>query len=183
MPKGHEKETLMHAHPTREQVTTAVFHCGAGCTLGDIVGEGGLFLLGGPAILPGSEFATKLVVDFALAYALGTFLQYFTIVPMQGLLVRKGILAAVRADTISITSCEIGMFAWMALTRFVFFPEHHRIHPNVAVFWFMMQIAMIAGWATSYPANVWLLRKGRKEKMPQYPSMEIMGKHKLPSAA
>ena len=72
-----------------------------------------------------------------------------------------------RADTISIPAFEVGMFIWMALTRFVFFPEPRRIHPNMAVFWFMMQIAMIIGWVTGYPANAWLIEKGWKEKIPQ----------------
>jgi hypothetical protein len=171
--------------PTREQVTAAVYHCGAGCTLGDIIGEAGLFAIGGSVatFVGGSEFATKLVIDFALAYTLGIFFQYFTIVPMRGLSPAKGVLAAVRADTISILAFEIGMFAWMAVTRFALFPEPTRIHPNMAVFWFMMQIAMIVGWATAYPANVWLLRKGWKEKMPQYPSEEAMKRHRTPRAA
>ncbi|HWR16454.1 MAG TPA: DUF4396 domain-containing protein [Terriglobales bacterium] len=184
-PDEHTKEHMQQMEPTREQVSIADFHCGAGCTIGDILGEGGLFLIGGSVatFVAGSEFATKLVVDFVLAYALGIFFQYFTIVPMRGLSPGKGILAAMRADTISIAAFEIGMFAWMALTRFVFFPEPTRIHPNMAVFWFMMQIAMIVGWATAYPANVWLLRKGWKEKMPMYPSMHAMQQHKLPRAA
>ncbi|HJT79714.1 MAG TPA: DUF4396 domain-containing protein [Chthoniobacterales bacterium] len=33
------------------------------------------------------------------------------------------------------------------------------------LFWFMMQIAMLAGFLTSYPVNWWLLRAGIKEKM------------------
>jgi hypothetical protein len=184
-PDESRKEQMKRAGPTREQVSTAVFHCGAGCTLGDIIGEAGLFLIGGAAMkfVAGSEFATKLVVDFVLAYAIGVFFQYFTIVPMRGLSFGKGILAAVRADTISIVSFQVGMFVWMALTRFVFFPEPRRIFPNMAVYWFMMQIAMIIGWATAYPGNVWLIRKGWKEKMPMYPSMQVMQEHKLPKAA
>jgi hypothetical protein len=158
-----EKKTPL----TRQQVAVSVFHCGAGCTIGDIIGEAGLFAIGGAVatFVGGSEFATKLLVDFLLAYILGIFFQYFTIVPMRGLSPGKGILAAMRADTISITAFEIGMFSWMALTRFVFFPEPRRIYPDMAVFWFMMQIAMIVGWATSYPANIWLLKQGWKEKM------------------
>lgn len=184
-PDEETKEQMKKMEPTREQVSVAVYHCGAGCTLGDIIGEAGLFVLGGSVatFVAGSEFGTKLVVDFILAYVLGIFFQYFTIVPMRGLSPGKGILAAMRADTISITAFEIGMFAWMTLTRFVFFPEPTRIQPNLAVYWFMMQIAMIVGWATSYPANVWLLRKGWKEKMPMYPSVEVMKDHKLPMAA
>jgi hypothetical protein len=32
-------------------------------------------------------------------------------------------------------------------------------------FWFMMQIAMLAGFAVSYPVNWWLIRAGLKEVM------------------
>jgi hypothetical protein len=33
------------------------------------------------------------------------------------------------------------------------------------VFWFMMQIEMIAGFLTTYPVNRWLLQRGIKEEM------------------
>lgn len=32
-------------------------------------------------------------------------------------------------------------------------------------FWFMMQIAMLCGFVTSYPVNWWLIRAGIKERM------------------
>jgi hypothetical protein len=38
-----------------------------------------------------------------------------------------------------------------------------------AAFWFMMQVGMIIGFATSNPANHWLLRRGLKERMPKEP--------------
>jgi hypothetical protein len=184
-PSAAFAKKMQRMQPTREQVTIAVFHCGAGCACGDIIGEAGLFVLGGSVatFVGGSDFATKLVVDFALAYLLGIFFQYFTIVPMRGLSPGKGILAAMRADTISIVAFEVGMFAWMALTRFAFFPEPRRIYPDMAVFWFMMQIAMIIGWATAYPANAWLIRNGWKEKMPAYPTEQVMRKHESPAKA
>jgi hypothetical protein len=37
--------------------------------------------------------------------------------------------------------------------------------PATPVFWFMMQIAMIAGFVTSYPANWLLIRAGIKSGM------------------
>ena len=46
-----------------------------------------------------------------------------------------------------------------------------------------MQIAMIVGWATAYPANRWLLQQGWKEKMPQYASPEVRATHELPRTA
>jgi hypothetical protein len=38
-------------------------------------------------------------------------------------------LAALKADTLSILSFEIGLFGWMALTYFVLFPDPHLM-PN-----------------------------------------------------
>lgn len=150
--------------PDRVQTSVAVYHCGAGCTLGDILGESLVPILG---LTFAGEFGSKLVVDFLLAYVFGIAFQYFTIVPMRGLSVRDGLKAAVRADTISIALFEVGMFAWMALSYFVLFPSPHLTATD-PVFWFMMQIAMIAGFVTSYPANRWLITKGWKEKMPAY---------------
>lgn len=148
--------------PTIFQNILAVYHCGAGCSIGDLIAESivptlGLFFAG--------EFGSRLILDFAFAYALGIAFQYFTIVPMRGLSFRKGIIAAVRADTIAITLFEVGLFAWMAIVHFLLFPSPH-LDPGLAVFWFMMQIGMMVGTATAVPANAWLIRQGWKEKMP-----------------
>jgi hypothetical protein len=148
--------------PTLFQNSVAVFHCGAGCTLGDIVAES---LAGSLMLTFAGAFGSKLILDFAFAYVFGIVFQYFTIVPMRGLPFGKGILAAARADTISITLFQVGMYAWMALSYFVFFPRPH-LNPGMAAFWFMMQIAMVVGFFTALPANAWLIKKGWKEKMP-----------------
>jgi Domain of unknown function (DUF4396) len=56
--------------------------------------------------------------------------------------------------------------AWVsiAVVFFVLFP-----HPHLTAFqpqyWLMMQIAMICGYATSFPMNRWLIRAGWKEAM------------------
>ena len=136
-----------------------MFHCGAGCTVGDVMGEV-VVPLTGIAVLSG--FWAKTLVDFALAYAFGIAFQYFTIVPLRHLSFAQGIAAAVRADTISISLFEAGMVAWMA---FLHFGLGMHMTASESVFWFMMQIAMIAGSIASYPANVWLIRKGWKEAM------------------
>lgn len=151
--------------PSREQVAVGVSHCGAGCTLGDIGAEWWVFLMG--LTFAGGVFETRILLDFLLAWGFGVVFQYLTIAPMRGLSLGKGILQAMRADTLSIVTFEMGLFAWMALTNFVLFPAPH-VYPTEAVFWFMMQIGMILGFFTSYPANVFLLKSGWKEKMPQY---------------
>lgn len=150
---------------TREQVAVGVSHCGAGCTLGDIAGEWWVFAAG--LTFAGGVLQTRLVVDFLLAWGFGIAFQYFSIVPMRGLPVGKGIVQAIQVDTLSIVAFQVGMSAWMALTYFVLFPKPH-LEPNDAVFWFMMQVAMMVGYCTSYPVNVFLLNAGWKEKMPRY---------------
>ncbi len=105
-------------------------------------------------------------MDFLLAWSFGIVFQYLTVAPLRGLSFGKGVLAAIRADTLSIVSFQIGLFAWMAVTYYVLFPSPH-LKPTEGVFWFMMQLGMILGFFTSYPANVLLIKKGWKEKMPQ----------------
>ena len=146
--------------PFWSAVAVAVTHCGAGCTLGDIIGEWLVFAFGWS--LFGNVLYAEYFVDFGLAYTLGIFFQYFTIAPMRGLGFKDGIIAAAKADTASIVAFEIGLFAWMALTKLVLFPHEGIDSWN---HWFQMQIGMIIGFFTSYPANWWLLSAGLKEKM------------------
>jgi len=61
----------------------------------------------------------------------------------------------------------MNMSIWGALVFFVLFPGPH-LRLNEAAFWFMMQIGMIVGFFTSYPVNIFLVKSGWKEKMPQY---------------
>ena len=148
-------------------------HCGCGCTLGDIVAEWLAFLVPAVAVAFGwhSIFQEKLfavwIPDYLLAYAFGILFQYFTIAPMRGLSLGQGLWAAAKADTISITAWQIGMYGFLAFAYFYLF--RHLLGTKLQVdsfeFWFMMQIAMICGFLTSYPANWWLLKAGIKEKM------------------
>ena len=57
------------------------------------------------------------------------------------------------------------MFAWMAIVYYWLFPSSH-LDVTMAVYGFIMQIAMILGFFTAPPANAWLIQKGWKEKMP-----------------
>jgi hypothetical protein len=142
-------------------VAKGTTHCGSGCTLGDIVAEG--LAAAVPFTLFGHRLFGRWVYAYAAAYVLGIAFQYFTIAPMRGLSVKDGLIAAIKADTLSLTAWQVGMFGWMALARFALFGR--EIPRSSPVFWFMMQIAMFLGFATSYPVNWWLLRKGIKEKM------------------
>ena len=159
--KERDEEPPGKQKPFWQMVGLGATHCGSGCTLGDIIAEWFIFFV--PLSLFGRTIFAGWVLDFILAFLLGIAFQYFTIKPMRDLSVGKGIWAAVKADTLSLTSWQIGMYGWMAIVTFLIFG--HEIPKTDPVFWFMMQIAMIFGFLTAYPVNWWLLRTGIKEKM------------------
>nr|WP_296712090.1 DUF4396 domain-containing protein [Tistrella sp.] len=107
------------------------------------------------------------ILDFVFAFVLGVAFQYFTIKPMRQLGVVQGLLQAVKADAASLTAWQVGMYGFMALAQFLIFRQWLGTKLEVATpeFWFMMQIAMLAGFATAYPVNWWLLSRGIKERM------------------
>ena len=84
---------------------------------------------------------------------------------MRGLSPGKGLIEAAKADVASLTAFEVGLFGWMALMTFVFFPAPHHLHPDSPVYWFGMQIGMVAGFVTAWPVNTWLIRAGIKGAM------------------
>ena len=159
-PPASPRKRPHQVKPFWQQVAVAVTHCGAGCTIGDIIGEWLVHAFGWTCF--GQRLYAELLVDFPLAFGLGIVLQYFTIAPMRGLGVREGLAAAVKADTVSIVAFEVGLFGWMALDAFVLFPGESIASWN---HWFQMQIGMMVGFFTSYPANYLLLRKSLKEPM------------------
>lgn len=147
--------------PFWQSVFVSVCHCGAGCTLGDIIGEWGIFLIGFSIL--GSMLWSDYLADYILALLLGIIFQYFAIVPMRHYGPVKGLIEASKADFLSLTAFEVGLFGWMALTHFVFFQP--ALHPDSPVFWLMMQLGMSIGFLTSYPMNWLLVSKGIKEAM------------------
>lgn len=67
-------------------------------------------------------------------------------------------------DSLSLTAWQLGMYGWMAIALFLLFSPA-ALPKREPTFWFMMQIAMFAGFLTSFPVNWWLLRTGIKETM------------------
>lgn len=154
-------------------VANGSLHCGSGCALGDICAEWVIFAAPAVAVVFGWHwlFGAKLfaawVLDYILAYLFGVLFQYFTIAPMRGLTFGQGLIAAIKADTLSITAWQVGMYGTVAVAHFLLFPRVFGVslETDTMEFWFVMQIAMIFGFATTYPANWWLLRAGIKEAM------------------
>jgi hypothetical protein len=159
--KARGEENPAKKKPFWQMTGIGATHCGSGCTLGDLVAEWIVFA--SPIVIFGQKMFGAWLLDFIFAYLFGIAFQYFTIKPMKNLSPGQGLWAAIKADTLSLTAWQVGMYGWMAIATFVLFG--HEIPKTSPVFWFMMQIAMLAGFLTSYPVNWWLIRKGIKEAM------------------
>ena len=144
------------------QVSLSDSHCGAGCALGDVAGE---WIVWAIAWMIGSTAALgpEYVLDLPLAWIFGIVFQYFVIAPLRGQVGQLAPLAdAIKSETLSVLSFEVGLFGWMALAQYAIWkpPIDSSGH------WFLMQLGMILGFVTSWPVNRWLLQRGIKEPMP-----------------
>jgi hypothetical protein len=148
--------------PTLSQVAVGTSHCGAGCMAADVLCEFAIAAAG--ITLFGSMLWAEFAIDFAAAWALGIVFQYYAIRPMSDMPASRVLIAAIKADTLSILAFQTGMYATMAWVYFKLFP-----HPHLTAFqpqyWLLMQAAMIAGYATSFPMNGVLIKAGIKEAM------------------
>lgn len=174
-PAMQRDETPPHMRktPFPLKVAKGTLHCGSGCTLGDIVAE--TLALAFPVIAVWFGWQTlfneKIFAvwgfDYLLAFIFGIAFQYFTIVPMRGLSPGKGLVQAAKADFLSLTAWQIGMYGFMAFAHFYLFAMvfGEKLQVGSVEFWFMMQIAMLFGFVTSYPVNWWLIKSGIKEAM------------------
>lgn len=159
--------------PFSVMVGKGAAHCGSGCTLGDICAEWLAYLVPAVAVYFGWRgwFEDKIfavwILDYCFAFVFGVVFQYFTIKPMRGLSPGRGLIEAVKADALSLTAWQVGMYGFMAVAHFWIFGSLLNAKLEVASFefWFMMQIAMWFGFATAYPVNWWLIRAEIKEKM------------------
>ena len=76
--------------------------------------------------------------DFGLALAFGIVFQYFSIAPMAGDYGWKTIVRSLKADLLSLTFFEIGLFGWMAIFDLLIFDQ--KLGMNTVAYWFMMQV-------------------------------------------
>ena len=71
-------------------------------------------------------------------------------------------IRAFKADFLSLTAWQVGMYGWMAIAVFLLVGP---MSPDQPVFWLMMQLSMFCGFITAYPMNWWLMRTGIKNAM------------------
>lgn len=147
----------MPVRPKWQSVTLSTLHCGAGCTLADIIGS--LFLIMFPMALFGGW-----VFTYVLALIIGVYFQFIAIKEMNNLPDSIIIKRAIKADFLSLSAWQAGMYCWMYLLIFHF----KCIEPHSVLtwdYWFAMQQAMLVGFILALPMNYLLIKAGVKGGM------------------
>jgi hypothetical protein len=170
MPTGEHDMNMVHMHmkhmdmgakkPFWQSITAGTLHCGAGCSLADLIGPWLFTLM--PFLLWGSPVFGEWALDYLLALAIGVSFQYgglIGMVPQQGVALWW---RALKVDFLSLSAWQVGMYGWMGFATFWLIGP---MHPTEAIFWLMMQIAMACGFITAYPMNWFLVKTGIKTAM------------------
>lgn len=161
--EGMNMDTMvMPAHAHWQSVTLSTLHCGAGCTLADLIGEWFLYFVA--VTIGGSLLLGSVLVDYLLALLIGVYFQYSAIHGMSSASVGSTLCRAFKVDVLSLTAWQVGMYGFMAVVIFVLMPGEPLLR-NSWLFWFMMQIAMLIGFVLAYPVNVLLIKYGVKKAM------------------
>jgi hypothetical protein len=155
----HSQKHQHHSNPAWVDMYISGTHCASGCSAADIISETGIYILG--ITIAGSFLWAGFVIDYGMALLFGLVFQYYSIKPLRpDLTFKKGIWQAFKADVLSLTSFQLGMYTWMLISVYFIFNE--TINAGDPIFWWMMQIAMALGTLTTMPVNRWLVKVGIK---------------------
>lgn len=142
-------------------IVVDALHCGAGCSLSDLIGSWIFYYLLNFSILNQKIFGEWLF-DYILALIIGVLFQYAAIAPMMDGTVGHKLFQAFRIDFWSLTAWQVGMYGWSAIETFIL---HLHFTPLMPAFWLMMAIGMGCGFITAYPMNWLLVKLGIKKGM------------------
>jgi hypothetical protein len=130
---------------------------GAASAIGHVIGVP-LVVFSGLTIAGQSLWVMILVIAVIATVLLFAFEYFFSTVPARGLSSGKGLGVALLIALVTVLAFDVGMGGWMLVMHFLLF-----MPPLTDVtFLFLMQVGLILGFLTGYPAVLWLLRRGTK---------------------
>jgi Domain of unknown function (DUF4396) len=139
----------VHAEQSLNRLAaSATTHCLTGCAIGEVLG----FVIG---TWQGWGNWATIALAVALAYVFG---YSFTLGPLlqSGMSVRVALGLAFAADTISITIMEIVDNAVVLVI-----PGAMDAGIGDALFWGSLAFSLAVAWVAAFPANRWLIARGR----------------------
>ncbi|WP_228282064.1 DUF4396 domain-containing protein [Rubrobacter marinus] len=131
---------------------------GAASAVGHVIGVP-LVVFSGLTIAGEALWVMILVIAVIATLLLFVFEYFFSTVPKRGLRRSgKGLGVALLIAVVTVLAFDVGMGGWMLVMHFLLF-----MPPLTDVtFLFLMQIGLILGFLTGYPAVLWLVRRGIK---------------------
>lgn len=136
-----------------QSLSLNALHCGAGCTLADML----VFTL---SFFVSFSFWGQWLTSYVVALVIGVFFQYCALREMNRHSdVQTLIKKAAMADFWSLTAWQLGMLIGQILLQKVW------PHPTILIAIFIMQVAMGVGFLFAYPMNALLVKKGIKHLM------------------
>ena len=138
------------------QVLGSTMHCVAGDGVGILAGA-----------IVASYLTLTRPLEIGLEYALGflfgwTIFQGLFMRGMAGGSYRRALTTTVLPEFLSMNLVMAGMMLVASLGRIVVGEPFSPLTPE---FWFVMSMALLAGFVTAYPMNWWLVAKGLKHGM------------------
>ena len=142
--------------PHWKQATGSLLHCVAGDATGIIISAAVVYHFGLPN-------GIDLIIEYVSAFVVGLFVfqALFMLAMYNGnywLAVRKTFFA----ETVSMNMVMVGMIPTMVILMHATPGADSPFH---ATFWAVMSLATMAGMATAYPINSWMVRRGLKHGM------------------
>ncbi|MDQ3237427.1 MAG: DUF4396 domain-containing protein [Actinomycetota bacterium] len=130
---------------------------GAASAIGHVLGVP-LVVLSGLTIAGEALWVMILLIAVIATALLFAFEYFFSTVPTRGLPRGKGLKVALLIALATVLAFDVGMGGWMLVLHFLFF-----MPPLTDVtFLFLMQVGLILGFLTGYPAVLWLVQRGVK---------------------
>ncbi len=150
-----------HGEPPEKSLSaeaaTGTTPCGAASFLAHLVAVPLVVLLG--LTIAGRGIWPMIILIAVLALPLLLAFEYFSsTVPGRGLSSGKGLGVALLIAAVTVVAFDVGMGGAMIFVHFVL-----MFSPTEVAFWFVMQIGLIFELLTTYPAVLWLVRRGTKE--------------------
>jgi hypothetical protein len=130
---------------------------GAASAVGHVLGVP-LVVFSGLTIAGEALWVMILVIAVIATLLLFVFEYFFSTVPTRGLPSGKGLGVALLIALVTVLAFDVGMGGWMLVMHFLLF-----MPPLTDVtFLFLMQVGLILGFLTGYPAVLWLTQPGIK---------------------
>ena len=147
---------------THEEFVRPLWKQGVGSTVHCIAGDA-TGIIAAAAITAALGFPMKIdfIVEYVAGFAFGLFIfQSLFMKDMLGGSYPRAVRASLIPEWLSMNMMATGMFPVMAFLMMG--RDMRAMEPSEPLFWFVMSLGVIVGFAVAYPVNVWMVSKNLK---------------------